>query len=158
MRARLAGDARAGERAIAATERLSNFQRANGGWPWLYDVERGEVVEPFEIYSVHQDGMAPMAFHELSAATGVATNEIVNRGLKWLYGENELGTHMIDQNNGLIYRSIRRKSYHARVSLYWRTLMSMSGVSARTEPRPSSLEVNPTCRPYHLGWMLEAWC
>jgi hypothetical protein len=158
MRARLAGDARAGERAIAATERLSNFQRANGGWPWLYDVERCEVVEPFEIYSVHQDGMAPMAFHELSAATGVATNEIVNRGLKWLYGENELGTHMIDQNNGLIYRSIRRKSYHARVSLYWRTLMSMSGVSARTEPRPSSLEVNPTCRPYHLGWMLEAWC
>src|SRR5262249_680319 len=58
MRARLAWDKRSGERAIAAAQRLSTLQRANGGWPWLYDVAQGEVVEPFEIYSVHQDGMA----------------------------------------------------------------------------------------------------
>ena len=158
MRARLAGDKRSAERALAAAERLSELQRANGGWPWLYDVERGEVVEPFEIYSVHQDGMAPMAFHELRAATGVSNRDIVNRGLKWLYGENELGVNMIDESNGLIYRSIRRKSLQARVSLYWRTLMSVTGVPMRTEARPSSLEVNLTCRPYHLGWILEAWC
>jgi hypothetical protein len=158
MRARLAGDERSGERAMVAAQRLSNLQRANGGWPWLYDVERGEVVEPFEIYSVHQDAMAPMAFHELCAATGVDTSDTVNRGLKWLYRENELGANMIDTDNGLIFRSIRRKSVQARASLYWRTLMSVSGVSLHREPRPSSLEINPTCRPYHLGWMLEAWC
>ena len=158
MRARLAGDKRSGERAIVAAQRLSTLQRANGGWPWLYDVAQGEVVEPFEIYSVHQDGMAPMAFHELSAATGMDTEKIVNRGLKWLYRENELAANMIDENNGLIYRSIRRKPTQARVSLYWRTLMSAAGVSPQREPRPSSLEINPTCRPYHLGWILEAWC
>jgi hypothetical protein len=158
MRARFACDKRSGERAIVAAQRLSNLQRANGGWPWLYDVNRGEVVEPFEIYSVHQDAMAPMAFHELCAATGADSNEIVNRGLKWLYGENELGANMIDVNNGLIYRSIRRKSIQARASLYWRTLMSVTGVSLQTKPRLSSLEINPTCRPYHLGWILEAWC
>jgi len=157
-RSRLAGDKRSGERAMAASQHLSKLQRANGGWPWLYDVDRGQVVEPFEIYSVHQDGMAPMAFHELSAATGMASDEIVNRGLKWLYGENELGANMIDENNGLIYRSIRRKSIQAIVSLHSRTLMSAAGVSLHTEPPPSSLEVNPTCRPYHLGWILEAWC
>jgi hypothetical protein len=158
MRARCAGDKRSGERAITAAQRLSKLQRANGGWPWLYDVDRAEVVEPFEIYSVHQDTMAPMAFHELRAATGTDSNEIVKRGLKWLYGENELGTNMIDGNNGLIYRSIRRKSIQARMSLYGRTLMSVARVSLHTEPRPSSLEINPTCRPYHLGWILEAWC
>jgi len=158
MRARLACDKRSGEHAIAAAQRLSSLQRANGGWPWLYDADRGDVVEAFEIYSVHQDAMAPMAFHELSAATGMDTEKIVNRGLKWLYGENELAANMIDENNGLIYRSIRRKPTQARVSLYWRTLMSAAGVSARREPRPSSLEVNSTCRPYHLGWILEAWC
>ena len=158
MRARLAGDKRSGERATVAAQRLADFQRANGGWPWLYDVDRGEIVEPFEIYSVHQDAMAPMAFHELRAATGVDCNKIINRGLKWLYGQNELGTNMIDGNNGLIYRSIRRKSIQARVSLYCRTLMSVSGVSLHKEPHPSSLEINPTCRPYHLGWILEAWC
>jgi hypothetical protein len=158
MRARLALDKRSGERATVAAQQLANFQRANGGWPWLYDVDRGEIVEPFEIYSVHQDAMAPMAFHELRAATGVDSNNIINRGLKWLYGENELGTNMIDGNNGLIYRSIRRKSIQARVSLYCRTLMSVTGVSLHKEPHPSSLEINPTCRPYHLGWILEAWC
>jgi hypothetical protein len=158
MRARLALDKRSGERATVAAQRLANFQRANGGWPWLYDVVRGEIVEPFEIYSVHQDAMAPMAFHELHAATGLDCNNIINRGLKWLYGENELGTNMIDGNNGLIYRSIRRKSIQARVSLYCRTLMSVSGVSLHKEPDPLSLEINPTCRPYHLGWILEAWC
>jgi hypothetical protein len=158
MRARFAGDKRSGERAIFAAQRLSNFQRANGGWPWLYDVDRGKVVEPFEIYSVHQDGMAPMAFHELRAATGTDSNEVVNRGLKWLYGENELGVNMIDGSNGLIYRSIRRKSRQARASLYWRTLISLTGFTPDGEPRPSSLEINPTCRPYHLGWILEAWC
>jgi hypothetical protein len=158
MRARLAGDERSGERAIVATQRLSNLQRANGGWPWLYNVDRGEVVEPFEIYSVHQDAMAPMAFHELCAATGVDSREMINKGLKWLDRENELGANMIDVNNGLIYRSIRRKSIQARASLYLRTLMSVTGISLHTEPRPSSLEINPTCRPYHLGWILEAWC
>ncbi len=158
MRARLAADKRSGERAIVAAQRLSSLQRANGGWPWLYDADRGEVVEPFEIYSVHQDAMAPMAFHELYAATGVDSKEIVNRGLKWLYGENELGTDMIDGNKGLIYRSIRRKSIQARASLYLRTLVSVTGISLHTEPRPSSLEINLTCRPYHLGWILEAWC
>jgi hypothetical protein len=158
VRARLAGDKRSGERAILAAQCLSNLQRANGGWPWLYDADRGEVVEPFEIYSVHQDAMAPMAFHELCAATSVDSSEPINRGLKWLYGENELGANMFDVNNSLIYRSIRRKSIHARASLYGRTLMSLARISLHSEPRPSSLEINPTCRPYHLGWILEAWC
>ena len=158
MRARLGSDGRSGERAIAAAQCLSTLQRDNGGWPWLYDVVRGEVVEPFEIYSVHQDGMAPMAFHEISVATGMDTKKIVNRGLKWLYGENELATNMIDESNGLIYRSIRRKPTQARASLYWRTFMSAAGVPRHGEPRPSYLEINPTCRPYHLGWILEAWC
>ena len=158
MRARCAGDKQSGERAITAAQRLSKLQRANGGWPWLYDVDQGEVVEPFEIYSVHQHAMAPMAFHELRAATGVDSNEIVNRGLKWLVRENELGANMIDEDNGLIYRSIRRKAVQARVSLYGRTLMSLTGLSLNGEPRPSSLEINATCRPYELGWIFEAWC
>jgi hypothetical protein len=158
MRARLGGDKGSGERAIAAAERLSILQRANGGWPWLYDAVQGNVVEPYEIYSVHQDGMAPMAFHELRAATGLYTDEIVDRGLKWVYGENELAANMIDENSGLIYRSIRRTRVQAKASLYWRTLMSSAGVSPQGKARSSCLEINSTCRPYHLGWILEAWC
>ena len=44
----------------------SRLQLPDGGWPWLFDAERGTVVERYEVYSVHQDAMAPMAFFELA--------------------------------------------------------------------------------------------
>jgi hypothetical protein len=157
-RARLASDKLAGERAIQITEKMYQLQRPNGGWPWIYDAQRGTVVEPFEIYSVHQDAMAPMAFHELKAATGVDADEIIQRGLNWLYGKNELGAYMIDNDDGLIYRSIRRISPFSKSALYTRALTSMVGMPLNKEPQKRTLEVNFTCRPYHLGWILEAWC
>lgn len=51
-------------------KRLERLQRSNGGWPWIYDAERGTVVQPFELYSVNQNGMAAMALRELQRATG----------------------------------------------------------------------------------------
>src|SRR5215203_2001439 len=62
------------ERALPAARRtaalLLESQLPDGGWPWLFDAERGTVVERYEVYSVHQDAMAPMAMFELSEATG----------------------------------------------------------------------------------------
>ena len=56
---------------------------------------KGRIVEPYEVYSVHQHGMAPMGLLALAEATGdqryVAA---ADRGLRWIYGRNELGrTH-----------------------------------------------------------------
>ena len=55
-----------------AADRLPRLQRPDGGWPWLFDTRSGRVVEPYEIYSVHQDAMAPMALLELTEASGEA--------------------------------------------------------------------------------------
>ena len=69
-----------------------SMQLPDGGWPWLFDAERGTVVERYEVYSVHQDAMAPMGLFELSEATGDPRyRDAAVRGLAWIHGDNELG-------------------------------------------------------------------
>ncbi len=158
LRARLLGDERCARQAKIIADRLGSMQRRNGGWPWLYDAARGTVVEPFEIYSVHQHAMAPMALIELHEATGYAVNEILERSLAWL-ADNELQLQMVDEATGLLYRSIRRAKPRDRFAIYGRTLASLMGAipdRGQTE-NPRGLELNATCRPYELGWLLEAW-
>jgi hypothetical protein len=151
-------DDRALPAARATADRLLELQLPDGGWPWLFDAERGTVVERYEVYSVHQDAMAPMALLELSEACG---NEryvrAVQRGLSWIHGRNELRADMVDRRHQLVLRSIRRRRGLDRFWLAARTGASLVGL-----PTPSGAgrltELNPTDRPYHFGWVLEAWC
>ena len=159
IRARLLKDERCGELAVRLADRVKELQRANGGWPWLYDAQRGTVVEPFEVYSVHQHAMGPMALWELNEATGYDVREMLRRSMTWLERENELQFPMIDDTTGLIYRSIRRKKPLDRLAIYsrvGRSLASLRADDGRCE-NISGLEMNLTCRPYELGWALEAW-
>jgi hypothetical protein len=151
----------AAERALAAAcsiaDRLIELQRADGGWPWIFDAKRGTLVEPYEVYSVHQDAMAPMALLELSEVTGDDRfREAAIGGLDWIFGQNDLKRSMLDHDEGILYRSIRRKRGFDRALLYANTAMSSLG-SAALSDLSGPLEVNPTDRPYHLGWILEAW-
>jgi hypothetical protein len=153
----LRGDGSAIDAARRVADRLITLQRRNGAWPWLYDANRGEVVEPFEIYSVHQDAMVPMALLELTEASGEERyREAALRGLDWIWGRNELRRPMLDADAGMLYRSIRRRAPRDRAILYSNTLTSYMGrpMLARYHGK---LEVNATDRPYHLGWVLEAW-
>jgi len=77
--------------------------------------------------------------------------------LAWIYGGNELGVDMVDRANGLVLRSIRRKRGHDRIWAGAKTAASLAGLATRgTTARMT--ETNPTDRPYHFGWVLEAWC
>ena len=129
----------------------------SGAWPWISDPLRGTVVEPYEIYSVHQDSMAMIGLHNLSQASGDPSfRAAAVRGLDWNFGENELGAQMFDPGAGMIYRSIRRKQRFARAT----QARNAAAAYAHAKPRlaaASRLEVNRTMRPYHLGWILEAW-
>jgi hypothetical protein len=155
--ARAGLDEHAKEHAEVLANLLVRFQDPDGGWPWLYDAERAEVVERYEVYSVHQDAMAPMAMLELSALTGDDSYAAAAvRGLAWSRGNNELTFDLIDRDARFAHRSIRRKRP-------WdRAVLAANVAGTRFVGRPlhrsgSFLEVNRTCRPYHLGWMLEAW-
>ena len=151
-------DDRALPAAIATADRLLEMQLPDGGWPWLFDAERGTVVERYEIYSVHQDAMAPMALLELwEVCRDPRFTDAVARGLAWIHGGNELGVDMVDRANGLVLRSIRRKRGHDRLWAGAKTAASLAGLSTRGATARLT-ETNPTDRPYHFGWVLEAWC
>ena len=125
-------DDRALPAAIATADRLLEMQLPDGGWPWLFDAERGTVVERYEIYSVHQDAMAPMALLELwEVCREPRFTDAVARSLAWIHGDNELGVDMVDRANGLVLRSIRRKPGHDRLWAGAKTAASLAGLSTR---------------------------
>jgi len=151
-------DERALPAARRAADRLLELQLADGGWPWLFDAKRGRVVEAYEVYSVHQDAMAPMGLFALSEASGDPRYaRAALAGVPWMYGQNELGADFVLEHEAMIYRSIRRRRGLDRFWLYRNTLAATAGVRPRTG-RARLVELNPTDRPYHLGWILEAWC
>lgn len=149
-------DADAREHAEALAAVLLRSQLPGGAWPWLFDSERGSVVERYEIYSVHQDAMAPMALIEMSDLTGDRQYlDAAVAGLAWSHGANELGVDLFDETTGFAHRSIRRRRPWDRAAL------ALNCAAVRTVGRAvidgSPVELNRTCRPYHLGWILEAW-
>jgi hypothetical protein len=150
-------DERALSAAQRAADRLLSLQLDDGGWPWLYDAERGTVVERYEVYSVHQHGMAPMTLYELSAVSGDERYAAAaDRGLPWMFGENELGADMAPLERGMTYRSIRRSRPFDRLFLIGNTATSATLRRSRAGAG-KRLEINRTCRPYELGWLVEAW-
>jgi hypothetical protein len=155
--ARIRDDDAAREAARAIGDLLLENQMSNGAWPWIYDALRGTVVEPYELYSVHQDSMAMIGMHGLSEATGESRyREVAVRSLDWNYGSNELGVQMFDPEAGMIYRSIRRQQRFHRAA----QARNAAAAYFRAAPRlaaPEELELNRAMRPYHLGWLLEAW-
>ncbi|NMB73859.1 MAG: hypothetical protein GYA21_01865 [Myxococcales bacterium] len=151
--------------AVRLAEAMLRSQLSDGGWPWIFSADEGVVVEPYEIYSVHQDAMAPMALLALYRLTQDARYlEISRKSVDWIFGQNELGQNMLQDGHGFIFRSIRRRKPWDRL-----TLWSQSGLAIVRSKLPRGLprvpnipvktpvEINRTCRPYHLGWILEAW-
>ena len=129
----------------------------NGGWPWLFHADRAVVVEPYEIYSVHQDAMAPMALLELTDLTGDDRYAAaVRAGLDWSTGHNELNVDLLDRERA----SPTGRSADARPSIEWSWPRTRRRRSRTARSRGSAIRRSSStrpCRPYHLGWILEAW-
>ena len=64
---------------------------------------------------------------------------------------------MVDRSAGLVLRSIRRKRGFDCLWAGSKTAASLAGLSTRATTARLT-ELNPTDRPYHFGWVLEAWC
>lgn len=146
------GDTRAIGRAERCAEMMVELQGADGEWWWHYDARTGRVLRPYPVYSVHQDGMAPMALQALSAVTGREDfTPALERGLRWIAGSNTLHLDMRDLSQKLIWRSIAFASPSAKVQ---ELACFLSGRS----PRPvfQKPHVVRECRPYELGWALYA--
>ena len=151
---RTLADARAVIRFRQGVERAIALQGPQGEWPWMIDVARGRAFDRYPVFGVHQDSMS-MLFLLPAAAAGVAgASTAVERSLRWVYGENELGMPMIvDEPFFVAYRAIERDERATKARRYARWV-SRSEASAAPS---GSLRVNRECRSYHLGWILYAW-
>ena len=151
----LMGDDRAIQIANACTRKLIERQGPNGEWPWFFDAASGRVLDFYEVYSVHQYGMAP-AFLGHAEQHGVfEARSAIIRGFNWVLGQNQLGKPMLVPD---LYLSIRSQARKAELrTKSWRVLRalrnSMLGIEAALVD-PSEVTLRLECRSYELGWIL----
>ncbi len=141
--------------ANACARTLIARQGPCGEWPWFFDTPSGHVVDWYEVYSVHQQGMAPAFLecaehHDVSGATAALV-----KGFKWILGANQLNRSMLWKDLGLICRSqVRKGELHTKRR---RAARAIAGAIARRPAQlvdPSGLELRLECRSYELGWIL----
>lgn len=142
------------EAASAVADKVCREQGEMGQWWWLYDAKTGRVMDGYPVYSVHQDGMAPMALMEAGLTIHQSYDEFIEHGLGWTFGKNELNTSMVLDHKGLILRDIHKKGYGRVRRMIAGTLWNWG--FKRKDFRANQYEINPECRPYHLGWALYA--
>ena len=135
--------------------RVMGLQGPLGEWPWMFKVSAAAIVDPYPVFSVHQDSMA-MLFLLPALDRGVdGVAESISRSCKWVEGNNELSTNLVTDEPFFISRSIQRVERAPRARRYIRSLGKTRDSWARA-PR-KSLEVNPESRSYHLAWILFVW-
>ncbi|MHB8413559.1 MAG: hypothetical protein ACYDDI_16655 [Candidatus Acidiferrales bacterium] len=145
-------DAEALSVARACGEALCVAQGPLGQWWWHYDSAVGRVAGRYPVYSVHQDGMAPMALFALGEAASVSFEPFIWKGLDWITGRNELECDLRVLAEGLIWRCIYRPS-HKQFTENVLSSFCPGAVSAS----PQDLDIRFECRAYHLGWLLYAF-
>ena len=151
----LANDSRAIEIANACTRKLIALQGPNGEWPWFFDAASGLVVDFYEVYSVHQCGMAP-AFLERAEQHGVSeARSAIIKGFNWVLGQNQLAVPMLVPDLHLTIRSqVRKGELHTKK---WRVLRALRNSILGREAvliDPADLQLRRECRSYELGWIL----
>jgi hypothetical protein len=145
--------------AQACADRICAVQGAAGQWWWHYDARTGDVVEGYPVYTVHQHAMAPMALLDLADAGGARHDAAIARGLAWLADRPEYAGPMIHDEPGVTTRKVARRDPKKLVR-------GVRGASTGLRPglRLGLLDrvfppgaVDPECRPYELGWLLDCW-
>jgi hypothetical protein len=153
--AELVNDMRAIELANTCTRKLIALQGPNGEWPWFFDAARGLVVDFYEVYSVHQCGMAP-AFLERAEQHGVSNaRSAIIKGFNWILGQNQLTVPMLVPDLHLTVRSQVRKG--ELYSKKWRVLRAIGNSILDRKAGlidAAGLELRRECRSYELGWIL----
>lgn len=139
--------------ALRCAKAICEAQGELGQWWWLYDSKSGRVSSKYHVYSVHQQGMAPMALIAAEEATGESFQEPIYKGLRWIYGANELGEDMRDLSTNLIWRCIYPEQKYSKYRNAIRSLVGMPSA----EFSAAELKILYEDRPYELGWLLYAF-
>jgi hypothetical protein len=138
-----------------AAARIISLQGPRGEWAWFYYVPRAQVVDFYEIYSVHQHGMAPAFLHHAVAHGVPGAREALVKGFLWLFGDNEMGVSMLRPAERMFYRSqVRAGELSSARPRVRRSLVKAALGRSDTVADHRGLVLRKECRSYELGWIL----
>lgn len=143
------------DKALRSSKKIVSMQGPDGEWPWFFYTPGGRVVDFYEVYSVHQDGMAP-AFLHLAEEHGFAgARAAIEKGFHWIFGQNQLGQSMLHPETGMITRSVVRKGELENSGRRVRRAVTNALLGrANRISGTEELELRLECRSYHLGWVV----
>jgi hypothetical protein len=143
------------EAGLTAVAKLLELQGPMGQWPWMINVASGKVADWYQVYSVHQDSMAPLFLtYALDHFGFDDAREGITKSFGWVLGNNETGQSMISPKHAMIFRSLVRRAKFEKPDRLLRMMRSrIFGYSDSTLVGTRVL-VNRECRSYHLGWIL----
>jgi len=149
------GNKRALALAKASTRTLIELQGPRGEWPWFFYTPGRRVVDWYEVYSVHQAGMAP-AFLECAEQHDVpGATEALVRGFRWILGQNQLNRSMLWKHLGMICRSqVRKGELDDKRKRAARAIVNTLSGRSGSLIDSSEVELRLECRSYELGWIL----
>ncbi len=148
MYAKVFGNKEALMIAMECADKLAGKQGEHGQWWWHYNAANGEVVSKYPVFSVQQDALAPMAFLAIQRASGKNYTDYINKGINWLFSNNELHTKIVDDNKKIIYQSFSVNTF----SRYSKILLSV--LFKFNFPKKVKLKVSKKTFLYHYGWVL----
>ncbi len=134
--------------AMECADKLTGKQGEYGQWWWHYDSTTGKVISKYPVYSVQQDALAPMAFLAVQRATGKNYTDYINKGINWLFSNNELRAKIVNENKKIIYRSISVNNF----TRYFNILVS--SIFRFNFPKKVKLKISKKAYLYHYGWLL----
>ncbi|MBY0337407.1 MAG: hypothetical protein K2X11_12385 [Acetobacteraceae bacterium] len=156
------GEAEHDDEALAAANdclaTLIRLQGPRGEWPWFYLARADRVIDFYEVYSVHQHGMAPAILHHAIAHGVPDARAAMQRGFDWLFGANEMGVSMLRPDLSLIYRSQARAGWRGRraARAAMAPLAAVTGLGGGLAGG-QALRLTPEMRSYEFGWVLWSW-
>jgi len=150
-----AGDLETLRLADACVRRLIALQGPQGEWPWFFDAERGEVVDFYEVYSVHQYGMAPALLEFAERHNVAGSSEALVKGFNWIFGDNQMRRSMLVPSLQMSYRSqVRLGEMHSKRRRMVRALANAYFGRKTQMIASEKLALRTECRSYELGWIL----
>jgi hypothetical protein len=150
-----AGDPSAIAMASACAGKLIALQGPRGEWPWFYDAVSGRVLDFYEVYSVHQYGMAPALLEWAERYDVPGARDALILGFNWVLGNNQLERSMLAPELGLSIRSqIRRNELTTKAPRMLRAITNACLGRASMLIDGSGVGLRLECRSYELGWIL----
>jgi hypothetical protein len=141
--------------ANTCTRKLIALQGPRGEWPWFFDAQRGRILDFYEVYSVHQYGMAPALLECAERHDVHEARAALIKGFNWVFGENQLGKSMLIPKLHLSIRSqVRKGELRTKSKRVLRAVRNAYLGYSSTLIDPDDVGLRLECRSYELGWIL----